>query len=393
VAAEGLPQLGPAVLPELRQALDLNGTSSDARCLAAVCRISRPAGAEVCRLALQAGSNPRRRPEARGWRAKSGVPGLVEAMRWVPEVLGPAEAEQLGLAFAGDGDYLLRGAALAALRGARSKAALECLLAAVNLDDGRKSLLTLPNPATTGRLLEELAAAVAALERPAPPLPKPRGKTAGTPDPYEPVFTRIWYLAWTLGLRQDGQRAEVAGVLVALSRHRDARVRQAALHALMEMGPANEEVVPRVVEILEEPFDPPNPSPELFSALWVLDKTSTARREPAGPVLLRLVRLPALNEQFHRDINRMLACPGSSHLDEIRAVLVAGLLQKRGHDSMGIAYWALRSLGELGPAARPDIPAILEYFSRQEWDSFFAEEQVLRVLPRIDPEGTARFPG
>jgi hypothetical protein len=61
VAEDVLPAFGPPVLPDLRQGLNVHGKSSDARRLAAICRIDRRAGAELCRTALADGSPALRR--------------------------------------------------------------------------------------------------------------------------------------------------------------------------------------------------------------------------------------------------------------------------------------------------------------------------------------------
>jgi len=56
VAAEALPKLGPAALPELRRGLDLRGKAADARRLTALAAIDPGAGLDLCRRAIEEGS-------------------------------------------------------------------------------------------------------------------------------------------------------------------------------------------------------------------------------------------------------------------------------------------------------------------------------------------------
>jgi len=56
VAAEALPTLGPAALPDLRRGLDLRGKAADARRLTALAAIDPGAGLDLCRRAIAEGS-------------------------------------------------------------------------------------------------------------------------------------------------------------------------------------------------------------------------------------------------------------------------------------------------------------------------------------------------
>jgi len=56
IAAEALPKFGQSILPDLKNHLRLDGKKSDGRRLMAICRISREAGAKLCRTVLAEGN-------------------------------------------------------------------------------------------------------------------------------------------------------------------------------------------------------------------------------------------------------------------------------------------------------------------------------------------------
>ena len=175
IAEQALPAFGPALVPELRQQLNLKGNQQDARRLEALCRLDQASGAELCQAALAEGNATLK----------------VQALKCLPRV-APTKAEQVALEVLGQRPAReLRCAALAALATSRSDAALEAVLAAVSEDRetwaaASEALQKLPHPQTMPRLvqaLKEKLAEVAALQ---PEKPKKTSKTkrnnAAQPD-------------------------------------------------------------------------------------------------------------------------------------------------------------------------------------------------------------------
>jgi HEAT repeat protein len=247
IAEEALPAFGPALLPTLRRALDLKGKAADARRLIAICKIDVRLGAELCRRALDEGS-----------------PALqVQALKCYPWV-DSAEAERAALALlargvlpgiragAGESDdggpatkvlsrevsRPVRAAALAALAGSRTAAALEALIAAAP-DHAEvwlvasSVLAALPHPDVVGRLVGELEA-IAPVPGAGPAGAKTKGKgrvkaAAGTEEG-TPATERACRLVDVLARRRGDRRAVEA--LIALLGHPASDLREAAVNAL-----------------------------------------------------------------------------------------------------------------------------------------------------------------
>lgn len=175
VATEVLPALGPAILPDLRRGLDVQGKTADGRRLAAIAAIDRDEGLALCRRAIEEANAT---VKARAIELLARV-APDEAATIALEILSrfrspAAEAEPEEPAAKGKKkkgparvklDRKVRDAAMACLGASTTDEALEILIAALWEDgeDGlyghRASHAELPrllNPRATARLLEEL---------------------------------------------------------------------------------------------------------------------------------------------------------------------------------------------------------------------------------------------
>ena len=233
VAEGALPAFGPAVLPDLRRDLALTSQAkgTEARRLAAICKIDPEGGAELCRMALDRGGNVLR----------------SRALTCLAAI-DPAEAERRALELL-DGTIPreLRVAALTSLRAARSDAALEALVAATadwNDYQARHATLsalkTLPHPRTHERLVQELdAVATRARAAPEPKAEAPATRAKGrarAATAAEVERTRVIQHACHLVeiLKQRGDRRAVAA-LVPLLEHPAGDLRAAVIAALTEL--------------------------------------------------------------------------------------------------------------------------------------------------------------
>jgi HEAT repeat protein len=235
IAAGALPAFGRAVLPELRRGLAIGPRSkgTDARRLAAIVAIDPKEGAALCRAALDQGSSVLR----------------IRALTCLAAI-DPAEAERRALELlAGTPAREVRVAALAALQGARSDAALEALVAAVAdhpvdalaWQATQSALKALPHPRAHERLVQELEAVAArAGSAPAPKAgtmsANAKGRVQAT-EPDDEEQTRWIEQACRLVeiLKQRGDRRSVAALL-PLIEHGASDLREAAVVALTELG-------------------------------------------------------------------------------------------------------------------------------------------------------------
>src|SRR5262249_40568544 len=156
--------------------------------------IDRDAGAALCRRALSPA-------KLRGGGAAS-LPVRVQALRSLPDVVPPDEAERTGLGLLGEGNAQIRSAALSALRSSSSHAAPDALMAAlVDAEPALKdaavaALAETPHPDATARLIRELEAAFAdarGLYRGEPQKPAPRA-----------AFVKATYVMSALAARRPG---------------------------------------------------------------------------------------------------------------------------------------------------------------------------------------------
>jgi HEAT repeat protein len=243
VADELLPKLGHLVVPELRATLRLEkGSETDAKKLVALTAILEDEAKPLLREAFAKGS-----PELR----RTALQELSE--------LDAAGVEPLALeALAKDRSAEVRQAAIGALGGATSDAALASLFEAFQGKDHRLrstalwTLVKLAHPETTTRALALLTPELLAL--PNLKLPKattPAQKKANEKaerEHTEKVSLLMEVLSLVAGRKDD--RAAAEHVLAVFHEHRIKEVRNAAARALLRAGydKALDELAPSIIE-------------------------------------------------------------------------------------------------------------------------------------------------
>jgi HEAT repeat protein len=374
VAKQALPAVGQAVLPDLKARLDLQGKAADARRLLAICKIDARAGAELCRKALAEGS-----PALR-----------IQALECLPEVGRPGEAEQAGLAHCRDKKLDVRQAALSALRLSKSDEALSALLAPLEEPDwsvyhtAKYALSELPHPKATARLVEGLNARVAALPAEVP-LPKGGGKKAAALRAEAEKANRqrelqldyILRNVETLGDRKRDTEA-IPGALVLLARHPEARLRAAAVTALGQLGVGAPQVVSALAEALSD-----RETDVAEAAAEALGHLAPAQREAALPAALKMLE----NLKVQEDVGGALLHLLPEHMERFGPAILERLrLQLQSKN-----YWLLdaveTALQEIGPAARPLLPDLLERLRAGDGDMNYAG-----VFVAVEPEGGTTVP-
>jgi HEAT repeat protein len=335
---KALPAFGPAVVPELRRRLDLMGNRPDARRLAAVCLIDDKAGRALCREALTAGS-----------------PVLQEQALASLLALDPAEAEKAALGvLAGKPTKPVRGAALAALGGGRSDAALDALLEALAGPDDLwthavGALATLPHPGAPGRLLRELGEVRAALDA----LPPPGGKEVkGKKRPPQPSADEARQLQ--AAVQRGGRLAEAllargepegVGAAVALLAHHDAGVRGLASRGLRHIGPGAAAAVPQLVAGLKDVH-----SGMRGDLVYALMRIGPGARDAVPALVDLLTKDKEVTVRERAAATLGVIGPGSE-------AATAGLTRALRDKEQRVRWYAARALGKMGPAA---VPALIE---------------------------------
>jgi HEAT repeat protein len=365
VAGQALPALGKAALPDLLARLDLQGKNAEARALRAVCKIDPARGAELCRQALAEGSTPLR----------------VEALGCLPEVGKPGEAERVGLELCQAKARDLRAAAVGALRAAKGDEALETLVGLLKDKEiqvsraAEEALIEMPHLGATPRLLRELEATL-------PGVPAAKKGAKATPrgqrvSEAEEQLGRAAQLVRIVGLRKDGQALAAARALLPLARHPQPQLRIAALGALGEIGPVTGDVVPALLEALND-----KDGGTQRAALEALKGVEPAQRaEAVGRVLDLLEAGKVANEA--RGAAVALLPP---HMDRYGPrVLNAVAAALKGKD-WWCQYAATDALTEMGPAARPLLPQVLENLRAGQLNP------LVNALPALDPEGEEAVP-
>ena len=249
VAAEALPALGPAILPDLRRDLDLRGKAADARRLAAVAAIDPGAGADLCRRAIAEGSAAVRSralealasidPEeataiALGLLAPLATAGAPAAGPDAPPAKGKRPAKSAPRPKL---DKTVRDAAMACLGKSTRDEALEILVAAIREVDGpevyghaasHSYLPGSPHPRATDRLLGELARIAAASRAARQKVPKGKGKSSAAKE----AECGAGCLLSILGDRGDRRAAPA---LIDLLAHPSPDLRKGAADALVSL--------------------------------------------------------------------------------------------------------------------------------------------------------------
>jgi HEAT repeat protein len=390
IAGEYLPRFGPAVVPELRQALNLQGTKADALRLAALVNIDPAGGRKLCNTALQHGSDVVR----------------ARAMRGLTK-LDPRMAEQLALDFLSHqkSGIQFQNAALAALAGSRSDKALELLLAALPrrrlVWSAHFALKASPHPRLLAclqthfaSLLDEIGTGTARvdgtnghylwhlmnilIDRPEPgglvavirlmdhPLAAVRQNATSTvwchinnhalagkraipeltaalkyPDPKARDAAAI-----VLGRGGAAARAAVPALVEMLQTEPEFGVRRQAAETLGNIGTPVSIVVPALVAALQDP------SPWLRRQVAEsLGRIGPPARE-ALPWLVKALEDP--DATVTAEVPEAL-----TRIGPLRVVLPT-LTEALRHQHQGVRGRAANALGELGPRARQAIPALID---------------------------------
>jgi HEAT repeat protein len=380
VAEQALPAVGKAIVPDLLIRLDHQGKTVDARRLAALCRVDPLMGAELCRQSLQNGSPPLR----------------IQALKSLPDVAKPADAEKAGLELSRDKSRDVRAAALSALRTSKSNPALERLLEAeTDRDDqvrdrGSFVLISLPHPQVTPRLLgilesglQKLAEAQALARVKKKPTAKGKKTAAPEVDAEELRQKAGETIRWALvilGERKDKQCAAAARAIVPLVDHADEEVQRHALDALGSIGPVIPEVVTALIRVVKE-----GKGDAVESAVEALQRFEPAVQEPAVPALLELAGRQGKGYQPGRwEAIQLLPQHVAKHGKAIVALLCS-LLQEK---DQWLGDAAAEALTECGVGARAAIPDLLKYFQR---GSLFSDDST--TFYKIDPQGTQSIAG
>lgn len=338
VADAALPALGKAVLPDLLARLDLQGKTADARALRAVCKIDPARGADLCRRALAEGS-----PALR-----------VEALNRLPEVGKPAEAEEAGLALCRDRNGDVRQAALSALRVAKSDAALDALLAALEEKDwaalrtARFALAESPHPRATARLVQGLNARLAELPPKVPGKGRKKAAAAKADARRDELISVIERYVDALGGRQD--RKAAAEALLPLARHPEEQLRMAALTALGQLGPVTAEVVPALAGALSD-----REPAVAEAAADALGNLAPEQREPALPAVLKRLE----DSKLHEDVAPPLLHLLPAHMPRFGPTVLGRLRAYLKSTEFWVVDAVESALQEIGPVARPLLPDLL----------------------------------
>jgi HEAT repeat protein len=399
VATKALPALGKAALPDLTAKLNLQGKVGDARRLSCICLIDKGRGAELCRKAVAEGS----------------VPLKVQALELLPDVVPATEAEKIGLQLIEDKSAEVRAAAISALRTAASQEAFEKLwektkdrsdsvgraafasLGTVKYKDASPRLLaelkqnfeTLPvvpkakkepkGKAAKGKAAKGKAAAAA------PAKPAPKGKKEETPVQIAQRRNKqmqvIRSLAGSLGHRNfDPHRKAVAEALIDLAGCKDEDLRWAAVRALGTLGPANDQVLPTLMRLIDD-----KKNQVVYLAVCALSEMDPAGRDTAIPAVLKRLGQPKLEPRTYRQGIRMLP----EHMKNHGKAILALLKERLAHRDRWTANLAAEVAGGLGPQARPILDGILNLVRKPGYSYGTAS---FSRLTEIDPEGKDVLP-
>jgi HEAT repeat protein len=328
-------------------------------------------GAELCRKALKEGSQALR----------------IQALKCLPEVGGPAEAEKAGLELCRDRNRDVRAAAVWALHGSSAEEVLEeILVVLVNEQDPNvqrnavHALIHLPNQNTTRRLLDLLQKRLAGGEPPAEK-GKKRSKTQTTTDGDAEQIQTTSLVIEALGSRRDKERAAVARALLPLARGKQPALRQAALAALSGVGTVNKEVVPTLAEAAAD-----KNCAIAEAAVGALERLTPRQREPALPALLNILAKSKEKDPSVRcRILKLLPYHIDNHRKEILAAMGDALKNKDRH----IADVLSSALQCLGPAAQPLLPDLMDACRMGNRFHFYSNRSLMGA---IDPDGVKAIP-
>lgn len=395
VAEKVLPKIGPGVVAEVMEGLDLQGKTAEARRLGVVCRIDKKKGLELCRQAIKEGS----------------VAMRVKALEMLPDVVDdPDEAEKAGLELIEDKKGEVRAAAVSALRKSKSDKVLDILLDAAEDKSGEVcaqaavALKEVPNTKASPRLLEKLeqhleklkdlekekrdfkkeAKPAAGKKAPAAGKKKAASSKATVSDEEVKLDAKIqkqierviWYIEVLSG-RKDTECSKVAADLMPLARHNRADIRTAAVRALGGVVKAHADVMPAIIDSLEDT----NANLQQ-AALEALQRMTPAEREPAVTKIMDLVKKSKVQSQTKYLAYQILPQHMATRGKEVLALMKEAL----GSKDHWLLHTVIQAVSEIGPAATSLLPEMIDSIKRG------AHYGYMNVFAKVDPEGTIVLP-
>jgi HEAT repeat protein len=381
-ANKGLPALGHAVLAELESKVNLDGKVPDARRLRAICRIDANVGATLCRQALTQGNATLR----------------AEALALLPDVVVPDEAEETALQHVRDKNRAVRVSGLTALRSASSDEALDILFKALEESDQSESqaavasLGSMRHPDATKRLLEDLRKTLA--------LPRKREKgekkaksskksspTNATDGTIADPESRAQRLVQALGDRDDGDLPAVGREILSLMRETEWDLQNVATVALGTLGPVNKELVPGLIELLEE-----KKGNFGDSAVDVLEHFPLVAREAALPALVKFIKEQRGSAQSRLKAMEIMGKHGATHQALVLKAASAALADSKIQQLFFGISQLLAAIAELGPGAKSLLPEIFDMFRDCSGHAYYGLGQNSDAIARIDPTGKESIP-
>jgi HEAT repeat protein len=382
-ADEALPGFGRALVDELQRDLVAQPAAVAGSRLRVLSRIDRRVATDVCR-SLLGGRNAALRAEA--------LPAFAD--------LEPREAAKRALQLLPKArDSGFRAAVLAALKGARTKAALDALLAAVSESapvwaGALVALAKLPHPQTVPRLFRELESAATGLQS------TPAGSSArkGRKRDQDPGrLDTVIRLVQALAARGDPQTDDT---LVRLFATFPVKVRRRLAVALRAHCPDAAATGRIYVEALKDPDDLPGYDlacalhqigqafqhvvPALIELLH--DASANARRNAAtalrniGPPAAAAV--PAVLAAF-QDPDERVRRWAMMALRAIRpepGLVLQPLLGALHDKDMWVRAYTAEVLAELGPEARVALPVLRGLKENQK----LPQEKVARAIKALE---------
>jgi hypothetical protein len=358
VAARALPQVGPALAPELERRTGPAAGPVAARCLRALSQVDAEAGARRCRELLR-GADEAVRVQALESLAE------VEAGRSVGDALPCLR----------DKSARVRGAAYAVLAAAALAGrgqALDGLLAGLGERDAawqriKPTLVALRAPGVRQRLTAELEAMLAAQAG--------KGKAGVNRATARRVACR---LVEVLGERSDLK--ESLPLLLPLGREAPGAVRAAALYATKGCGVRAKGVLEVVLAGLRDEAEE-----VAYAAVRALPWNG-----PEVPEAAPALRWVIANSKFSSHVRdcAVLAYGGVAPRDQESLDYLLGLLRAEGTNM--VRCRAAEALAKFGPAGRPALPALGEVFlDTPDW---MLPYYLADPLVALDPEGSFVVP-
>jgi hypothetical protein len=358
VADKALPELGPALAPELERGTDAEGGAVAARCLRALCEVDLEAGPRRCRELLR---------------------GAGEALRvQALESLARTEAGQSvddARACVRDKSARVRGAAYAVLAAAALAGrgrALEALLGGLGEPDAvweriKPSLVRIER-GVRERLAAELDTMVAVVGG--------KGKAGVNRGTARRAACR---LVEVLGERSD--RKQSLPQILPLAREAPAALRAAALYATKGCGMRAKGVLEVVLAGLRDETEE-----VAYAAVRALPWGGPEVPE-AAPALQAVIANARFSDHV-RDC-AVLAYGGVAPREQASLDYLVGLLRAKGGTNM-VRCRAAEALERFGKAARAALPALGEVFL--ETPDWMLPYYLVDPLVAIDPDGSFAVP-